>query len=336
MQLHIDSYGAFLGLKDGRFAVKPKDADVHYFSPYAVSSILLNRAVRVSTDALLLAAELQIPVVFTDRSGRSKAQLWSGKFGSSSALRKKQLHYSMSREGLQLIATTLACKISRQKEMIQQLAQRPEVNKNKRFALNDCTQGLQTQLLKFETWKCPKRSFDQKAVAATFRGWEGIASRYYFQLWAYLLPQDYDFKGRVQQPAYDRVNALLNYAYGLLYPSVEMALIKAGLDPTLGILHTDRYNAPSFVFDMIEAYRPWADKIVLELALDNLPPLSDFEVTERNGLYLLKNSKHALLSKLHPFLDSIVPLNERSRKRKNHIDSDMKAIATIIRQHELP
>lgn len=57
-------------------------------------------------------------------------------------------------------------------------------------------------------------------------------------------------------PAFDAFNSLLNYLYGMLYVMVEMALVKAGIDPYMGILHADEYQKITMVYDCIEPYRP--------------------------------------------------------------------------------
>lgn len=78
------------------------------------------------------------------------------------------------------------------------------------------------------------------------------------------------FKERSQHPARDMVNALLNYGYGILYGSIQVELIKAGIDPYIGVLHRDNYNKPVLVYDIIELYRTWIDEVVFSLVLDLL------------------------------------------------------------------
>src|SRR3972149_3282120 len=66
-------------------------------------------------------------------------------------------------------------------------------------------------------------------------------------------------------PAKDEFNAMLNYAYGVLYSQVERACILAGLDPFVGFLHTDNYNKKSLVFDLIEPFRILGERTVVFL-----------------------------------------------------------------------
>lgn len=60
-------------------------------------------------------------------------------------------------------------------------------------------------------------------------------------------------------------NALLNYGYAILRAIVARALVASGLLPTLGIHHHNRYNAYCLADDIMEPYRPYIDKVVVDI-----------------------------------------------------------------------
>ncbi len=60
-------------------------------------------------------------------------------------------------------------------------------------------------------------------------------------------------------------NNLLNYGYAILRAIVARGLVASGLLPTLGIHHHNRYNAYCLADDMMEPYRPYVDKLVVEM-----------------------------------------------------------------------
>jgi CRISPR-associated protein Cas1 len=60
-------------------------------------------------------------------------------------------------------------------------------------------------------------------------------------------------------------NNLLNYGYAILRAIVARALVASGLLPTLGIHHHNRYNAYCLADDIMEPYRPFVDKLVVEI-----------------------------------------------------------------------
>ncbi len=60
-------------------------------------------------------------------------------------------------------------------------------------------------------------------------------------------------------------NSLLNYCYAILRAVTARALAASGLLPTLGIHHRNKYNAYCLADDIMEPYRPYADRIVCEI-----------------------------------------------------------------------
>lgn len=64
-------------------------------------------------------------------------------------------------------------------------------------------------------------------------------------------------------------NNLLNYGYAILRAVIARSLVGSGLLPTLGIHHHNRYNAYCLADDIMEPYRPYVDKLVLDLIRQN-------------------------------------------------------------------
>ena len=88
---------------------------------------------------------------------------------------------------------------------------------------------------------------------------EAVAAAYY---WKELFPDIADFvRDRNGVPP----NNLLNYAYAILRGIVARALVASGLLPTFGIHHHNRYNAYCLADDIMEPYRPIADKLIIEI-----------------------------------------------------------------------
>ena len=60
-------------------------------------------------------------------------------------------------------------------------------------------------------------------------------------------------------------NAHLNYGYAILRAIVARALVGSGLLPTLGIHHSNKYNAYCLADDVMEPYRPFVDWMVYNM-----------------------------------------------------------------------
>lgn len=88
---------------------------------------------------------------------------------------------------------------------------------------------------------------------------EGRAAAYY---WKVVFPEHPDFvRGREEEAP----NNLLNYGYAIVRAMMARALVAAGLLPTFGIHHHNRYNAYCLADDIMEPYRPFVDKLVIDI-----------------------------------------------------------------------
>lgn len=63
----------------------------------------------------------------------------------------------------------------------------------------------------------------------------------------------------------DEPNGLLNYGYAILRATVARQLCAAGLHPSLGLHHHNRFNPFCLVDDLMEPFRPAVDSAVLTL-----------------------------------------------------------------------
>lgn len=74
-----------------------------------------------------------------------------------------------------------------------------------------------------------------------------------------------DYPDFVRDPKGDPPNNLLNYGYAILRAVVARSLVGSGLLPVAGIHHHNRYNSYCLADDIMEPYRPYVDKQVLEI-----------------------------------------------------------------------
>ena len=156
-------------------------------------------------------------------------------------------------------------------------------------------------------------------VSSTLRGWEGLASKIYFEALNLFLPHQYRFEKRSQHPATDIANALLNYGYGILYGKVEGSLIKAGIDPYIGVLHRDDYNRPVLVYDVIELYRVWVDYVVCTLLIQNAITDEYYSVKSDGSYWLEPLGRRVLIQSLNDYFEETIEVKSSTRSRQHQI-----------------
>ena len=65
--------------------------------------------------------------------------------------------------------------------------------------------------------------------------------------------------------AVNPANAMLNYLYAILESEARLAISELGLDPGLGVLHSDTRTRDSLACDLMEPIRPQVDGFLLDL-----------------------------------------------------------------------
>jgi CRISP-associated protein Cas1 len=333
MQLYLDSFGASLRVKNKMFWVKPLHSEGRTFPIREVNAIFMTKGVHVSTGALFLAIEHQIPVLLINGIGHLVGQVWSGQYGSIASIRKQQALLSQHPKGMLWIKDLMIQKLESQKTLIQRWANHKTLNPVMDYEkLDGSIRVIHNMIVKYKTFDL-KDFKDLKDIEMTFRGWEGTASRHYFICLSQLLPQKYQFNGRSKRPAYDNFNALLNYLYGILYAQVHLALIKAGLDPFMSIFHADQHNKPTFVYDVIEIYRHWMEEVALRLCcFQQLGEDAFITPDDKTGIWINRPAKPIIVNTCLDFLNERVDYNGISRKRLTHIDLDAQRWATQFRE----
>ncbi len=133
------------------------------------------------------------------------------------------------------------------------------------------------------------------------RGYEGNAARVYFDAFASLLGPAWSFDTRNRQPPKDPVNALLSYGYAVLFQTVHNFILRRGLDPFVGAMHSPRDGHAALASDLMEPYRSAVvDAVVLRMLTQGGVTPGDFD-GDRPGripLDLKRTFIRALESKL--------------------------------------
>jgi CRISP-associated protein Cas1 len=155
----------------------------------------------------------------------------------------------------------------------------------------------------------------------TLRGVEGEAARQYFEGLNLLVRADlraaFQMDGRSRRPPRDRFNALLSFLYAMWMNDCRSALEAAGLDPQIGFLHALRPGRAALALDLMEEFRPWADRLALSLINRGQVNAGDFVLHEGGGVSMTPNTRKAVViayqerkreELTHPLLAQTVPL----------------------------
>ena len=306
MELILNTFGVSLNRDNEGFVINTSEGKQR-IPAVGIDSIQISRGAQITSDAVMLAIEHEIEVMFMDKTGKPIGRIWSPKYGSISTIRKGQLNFIYSHNAVDWIKEVLLKKIENQQALMLLFNNddHPETDTEKNIA-------------RLEDYRNKIRTLDGDIVndiAPMLRGWEGQASRIYFSTINAFLPEQFRFNIRSQHPALDITNAFLNYGYGILYGRIEGALIKAGVDPYIGVLHRDDYNRPVLVYDIIEMYRIWVDYVVYTLLAQNVITEEFYSVRDDGSYWLEALGRRVLIQSLNDYMDEVITVKGVTRSR---------------------
>lgn len=237
-----------------------------------------------------------IDTVFMTMDGRFRARLLLDD-SSHTALRQQQylrLHESAYKQ--QLAAVIVREKLANQSRLLLRRASQYDQPMLR-------TVGAQIKALRH-------KSTDAADLDA-LRGIEGYGSRLYFSVFGLLIRnKDFSFNGRNRRPPRDPINALLSFVYTLFTNEVLNAIKSVGLDPYCGALHEIAAGRPSLACDLVEEWRPFAERLVLALVNRKVIRPEDFvhrsEQEQTDDLLpvsMKPNAARALIAAYHRQLD---------------------------------
>jgi CRISPR-associated protein Cas1 len=225
--------------------ITDKDGAVVREFPLAnVESLAVLGGVQISTQALAVFADQEVPVAFLSGAGRLTAMM--DPMGPiSAAVRAAQVRVlDRPDKALELARAVTVAKIANQRTLLM----RNHANLPSRVA-DDLQAAVEAAVKAL--------SMDE------LRGHEGNAAAIYFAHFAGMFKEGvkeigarFNANGRQRRPPPDPVNSIISFAYSMLTNECVAALRLASLEPTIGSLHATRPGRPALALDLMEPFRP--------------------------------------------------------------------------------
>ena len=279
--LYVTSEDSYLALDGENIVVLDKEKEMGRIPLHNLEGIV-SFGYRGTSPALMGAcADRNISLCYVNPNGKFLARV-TGSVKGNVVLRKKQYEVSMNEtDSLEISKNCIIGKIY-----------------NARWVLERATRDHSLQI-DTEKVKSASKMLKDDAIRVQksqskeqLRGYEGEAASVYFSVFDELILQqkkDFVFSDRNRRPPTDNVNAMLSFVYTLLTNNIASALETVGLDPYVGMMHTDRPGRASLALDMIEELRPvLADRFVLSLINKKVVNVKDF-IKKENGAVLMKD-----------------------------------------------
>ena len=275
-----------------------------------LSAVVCFGHINLSAPLMHLLAERGIALVLLDDNGRFKARL-EGAVSGNVLLRQAQFQRVADPAfTLDMARASVAGKLKNTRQVLQRGAREAKAE-DEANALARLADNLAASL----------RALPGEDSLDGVRGIEGEAARRYFSGLNLLVRADqraaFAMDGRTRRPPRDRLNALLSFLYAMWMNDCRSALEAAGLDPQVGFLHALRPGRASLALDLMEEFRPWADRLALTLINRGQLKAHDFVLREGGAVALQPDARKAVVVAYqerkkddinHPLLAQSVPL----------------------------
>lgn len=301
--LSIDKKGSYLGKSGNRFIIRSNGEKKEY-SADVLRQIIFEQPAAITTEAIKLAVEKNIDIIYLDWYGHPFARTYRPILGGTTLTRRKQLEAYFSDKGTFLVKKIVEAKIKSQ------------LNYLKSISNNEINQYKTPNLTGIDG------SVDE--IRGFLLGIEGSVAAKYFKSIGKITGVS-----RRDPKLTDNFNVCLNYAYGILYAEVERACIIAGLDPYLGFYHTDRYGKPSMVLDLTEVFRvPVADRAIITLF--NLKQMRDDYFITTGDKTLSKKGRKKIIQAVMKRLNARISFKNKKMTLQSIILEQAREIAAFL------
>lgn len=313
MDILINTFGARVRSSGERIVLTfPNGGDKKEYSARRVEKIIILRPSSISTGAVQLAIEHGIDIVYLGSFGKPIGRIFPSSPKGITELRRAQLAAASSHKAFELATELVRGKSENQIAYLKHLATLYRRN-------------LSHEIIQAEAFlESLKLASDKPKGRETLFGIEGyIASKYFFAL-----QKLYKFPGRKPQGR-DKFNSALNYGYGVLYNEVERACLYVGLDPYLGLYHSERYGKPSLVLDLVEEFRvPLIDSVIFPLFKEkNMIGAENFKRVAQGEYQLSSEGKRKIVEALYKRLNQNVKWDGKQMTVKACIEHQVRMLA---------
>lgn len=299
--LYLSEQGLRLARESRRFVARAPgvNGEKHVIPAIEVDQVLLFGNVQITTQAMRLCFEQNIPLHFLTLGGRSLGISQAHGSTRVEILRRQLALLDDDARRLALSRAIVYAKLSNSETVL-----RRRMRRNPSTALSEAVHSIATS----------RSLLGQSSSLEELRGYEGLGARQVFSAWKLLLDPQLGFTGRQKRPPRDPVNAVLSFAYAALHANCVTMLRAARLDPDIGILHEIRPGHAALASDLIEEFRaPAVEAPILTLFARGSLRQEHFEASEDGRYFLTTDGRRIVLRSLERAMSRRVQTERNGR-----------------------
>ena len=282
--LYVNTPGSYLHLDNDTLRLEVEHETRLRVPLHHLQAVVCFGRAGLSAPLMHRLADEAIALVLLDDNGRFKARLEGATAGNVLLRRAQHLRSMDPGFALATARAFVAGKIKNTRQVLLRGARESKIP-DEAGRLTRGADDLAASL----------RALPAVADLDTLRGVEGEAARQYFGCLGLLVRNDaraiFAMDGRNRRPPRDRINALLSFLYAMWMNDCRSALEAAGLDPQVGFLHALRPGRAALALDLMEEFRPYADRLALSLVNREQLNARSFAIREGGAVSLTPDAR---------------------------------------------
>ncbi len=319
--LAVSGYAVRISVASGHLCIRDgvstnrREIRLSRVNPDLRRLVVHGHAGTISLDALCWLRDTGIAFTHVDHDGAVIAMSGPGSINDV-RVRRGQALASTHPLGVDLGRLLIEAKVERQRSVLRDRGGHAK-------AVTGLTDAL--EILRTAASIVDIRFLEARAAAMYWDAWDGVPIRFAARDRARVPGHWLTFTTRhsqisaSQRKASDPINALLNYTYGILEAEAQLASVRVGCDPAMGVIHSDKLNRASFACDLMEPIRPLVDSFVLTMLEKRTFRADDFFETREGNCRLMPPLANALAQTAPQWAAALGALAERAASAFAHI-----------------
>ena len=282
--LYLTEEGSYLEMRSNRVRIRKSDYTLKELPLEKLEGIVLIGRTHVTTPLMTELLEREIPMTWLSATGKFYGRLEPT---TSINIERQREQFRRAEDEIfcfELAKSFITSKIRNCRVLIKRYNRDKKIDR-----VNEISEELKQYVLKV---------LNSDGIEQLL-GYEGNASRVYFEALSLLTKESFKFTGRSRQPPKDPFNSLLSFGYTILLYEIYTAITNKGLHPYVSYLHQVRRGHPALASDLIEEWRPTIiDSLVMGLVSNNIINIEDFKPPADNGgVYLNHQASKIFIQK---------------------------------------
>ncbi len=321
--LYIIEVGTCLKKDGEQLLIVQKNEIKEKIPLYLIEAVIVIGKISISSSVIEAFLKININLIWVDKVGKYLGKIENTKNLNIERQFKQYNFYNKDIKKLQVSKQFIYGKARNQNEILKRY------NRN----LDNCEIKGLINIIKVNI-----KNIESSKSIEQLMGIEGYISKNYFKAIKLIIPEQFNFKKRINRGATDPVNAVLNFGYTLLLFEIHNIICAKGLNAYIPIMHKMRNGHNALASDLMEEWRPIIiDTMVINMFKNNEILLDDFKESEDGKILIKDDALKKIVNKYQNKIMSshkFIKNDKQGQTYKTTIQNQINCISNIVEEKE--